>query len=82
MQKIFTHLTTQERAPVMTMRDDQCSIRSIAKRLGRAPSSISRELHRAPGGNADDANLAHLQRGARHVAPRRPPKLYADGALF
>jgi hypothetical protein len=35
MSRICSHLTTQERAVVMTMRDDECSIRSIAKRLGR-----------------------------------------------
>jgi IS30 family transposase len=75
-------LTTQERAVVMTMRDDQCSIRTIAKRLGRAPSSISRELRRAPGSGAYDANLAHLQNGARRIAPRRLPKLDTDRALF
>lgn len=55
MPKIYTHLTTQERAVVMTMRDDQCSIRPIAKCLGRAPSSISRELRRAPGSGSYDA---------------------------
>lgn len=82
MPKIYTHLTTQERAVVMTMRDDQCSIRAIAKRLGRAPSSISRELRRAPGAGIYDANLAHLQSGARRIALRRLPKLHADGALF
>jgi hypothetical protein len=74
MQRIYTHLNAQERAIVMTMRDDQCSIRIIAKRLGRAPSSISRELRRAPGYGAYDANLAHLQSGARRTAPRRLPR--------
>src|SRR3954469_5542255 len=82
MPKIYTHLTTQERAVLMTMRDDQCSIRAIAQRLGRAPSSISRELRRAPGDGVYDANLAHLQSGARRIAPRRLPKLHSDGALF
>jgi IS30 family transposase len=82
MPKIYTHLTTQERAVLMTMRDDQCSIRAIAKRLARAPSSISRELCRAPSGAAYDANLAHLQSGARRITPRRLPKLHTDGALF
>lgn len=82
MFRTYTHLTTQERAVVMTMRDDQCSIRAIARRLGRAPSSISRELRRAPGTGAYDANLAHLQSHARRVAPRRLPKLHTDGALF
>src|SRR5471030_1027677 len=82
MPRNYTHLTTQERAVVMTMLDDQCSIRSIAKRLGRAPSSIGREINRAPGTGAYDANQAHLQSGARRIAPRRTPKLHRDGALF
>lgn len=82
MSRIYTHLTTQERAVVITMRDDQCNIRSIAKRLGRAPSSISRGLRRAPGSGAYDANLAHQQSHARRIAPRRMPKLHVDAALF
>lgn len=82
MPGTYTHLTTQERSVVMTMRDDLCSIRSIARRLGRSPSSISRELRRAPGVGAYDANRAHLQSRARRVAPRRIPKLHVDGALF
>src|SRR5471032_2021408 len=82
MPRIYTHLTTQERAIVMTMLDDRCSIRNIAKRLGRAPSSISREIRRAPGGDAYDANLAHLQSAARRIAPRRAPKLHRDSVLF
>jgi IS30 family transposase len=83
MPKIYTHLTIQERAVVMTMRDDQCSIRSIAKRLCRAPSSISRELQRTPSDTqVYDANLAHLQSEARRLMPRRRPKLEAGGVLF
>ncbi|MEX5748748.1 helix-turn-helix domain-containing protein [Massilia sp. X63] len=76
MPKIYTHLTTQERAVLMTMRDDQCSVRAIAKRLGRAPSSISRELRRAPGDGVYDANLAHLQSGARRMVI--PPQKERD----
>ena len=83
MPKNYTHLTTQERAVIMTMRDDQCSIRFIAKRLCRAPSSISRELRRAPAGfHVYDANLAHLQSEVRRVIPRRTPKLETGGVLF
>jgi IS30 family transposase len=82
MSRIYKHLTTQERAVVMTMRADQCSARSIAKRLCRSPSSISRELKRTSGAGIYDANLAHLQCQARRVAPRRIPKLHTDGALF
>jgi IS30 family transposase len=67
----------------MTMCDDQCSIRSIAKCLCRAPSAISRELQRASvKSNAYDANLAHLQSQVRLLMPRRTTKLHTDGHLF
>jgi IS30 family transposase len=82
MPKIYTHLTTQERAVVMTMRADLCSIRSIAKRLCRSPSTIGRELKRGGEVGAYDANLAHLQCHARRVAPRLIPKLHIDSTLF
>ena len=82
MAKIYKHLTTQERAVVMTMRADLCSTRSIAKRLCRSASTISRELKRTSGSGVYDANLANAQCHARRLLPRRLPKLYAEGALF
>lgn len=60
MPKISIYLTTQERAVVMIMRDDLCSVRDIAKRLCRSPSTLSRELIRTCGTGVYDANLAHL----------------------
>ena len=59
MAKIYKHLTTQERAVVMTMRADLCSTRAIAKRLCRSASTISRELKRTSGSGVYDTNLAH-----------------------
>jgi len=59
MPKIDQHLTTQERAVVMTMRADRSSIRSIAKRLFRSPSTIGREFIRSDGTEAYDADPAH-----------------------
>jgi len=82
MPRIYFHLTPQERAVVMTMRDDQCSVRTIAKRLGRSPNSISREIRRNAGLGAYDANLAHLQSAARRVMPRRAPKMESGSVLF
>ena len=82
MLKVYSHLTTQERAVIMAMRDDLCSVRSIAKRLCRSPSTISREFKRTCGSGIYDANLAHLQSQARRVAPRRRSKLQTDTALF
>jgi IS30 family transposase len=82
MTKIYKHLTTQERAVVMTMRDDLCSIHSIAKRLLRSASTISREIQRTSGNGVYDANAAHLQCQARRLIQRRVPKLQVSGALF
>ena len=82
MARIYQHLTTQERAVIMTMRDDLYFTRSIAKRLYRSASTISRELKRTSGSGVYDANLAHAQCHARRLLPRRLPKLHKDGALF
>ena len=82
MAKIYKHLTTQERAVVMTMRDDHCSTRPIAKRLCRSASAISRELKRTCGAGGYDADVAHTQCQARRVLLRRLPKLHQDGVLF
>jgi len=82
MPKLYTHLTTQDRAVVMTMRDDLCSIRSIAKRLCRSPSTISRELKRTVCTSTYNAGDAHRQSEARRIAPRRIRKMHPDGTLF
>lgn len=82
MGKIYKHLTTQERAVVMTMRADECSTRSIAKRICRSPNTISREIKHGGGSGVYDANLAHERYHARRLLPRRLPKLPVDGALF
>ncbi|MET3133016.1 IS30 family transposase [Oxalobacteraceae bacterium GrIS 1.11] len=82
MAKIYKHLTTQERAVVMTMRDDLCSIRSIAKRLCRSASTIGREIKRSAGTGVYDANKAHWQCQASRIAPRRVAKLHVDSILL
>lgn len=66
----------------MTMRDDQCSIRSIAKRLCRSASTVGRELKRTTGAATYDANGAHLQSQARRFAVRRVANLDGDSVLF
>ena len=45
----YSHLTIEERESLMLSRERGESIRQIAKKLGRAPSTISRELRRNPG---------------------------------
>jgi len=80
--KIYTHLTTQDRTVVMTMRDDLCSIPSITERLCRSPSTISRELKRTTGRISYDAGNPHRQSEARRVLPGCIPKLHPDSNLF
>src|SRR6516164_5780139 len=61
----YEHLTAEERATLMVMRADGCSQRAVARRLGRSPSTISRELAR----NASCCKPAQLKR-ARTPGPQ------------
>ena len=60
------------------------SIRSIARQLDRAPSTISRELtrHTVRPDIAYDASLAGYRARLTRCRPRRCPKLHLDGELF
>lgn len=44
----YNHLTIEERESLMLFREQGLSVRKIAKKLGRAPSTVSRELRRNP----------------------------------
>jgi len=44
----YSHLESTERATIMLMRRDGSSLRAIARRLDRDPSTISREIRRQP----------------------------------
>jgi IS30 family transposase len=58
------------------------SIRSIARRLGRAASTISREVARYEGyGQRYKPRAADWAAWLRHRRPRRPAKLVVDAAL-
>ncbi|WP_322528759.1 IS30 family transposase [Salinicola sp. LHM] len=79
----YRHLTAEDRAAIMMMRATH-SIRAIASHLGRAPSTVSRELtrHTVSVAAGYDASLAgYRARLARHRT-RRCPKLHPDGELF
>ena len=81
MPKKYTHLTVQERAIISTMRADLCSLRSIAKRLCRSASTISRELECTDGKTIYDASLADRQSQSRRTVARGTPKLQPDSPL-
>lgn len=46
MSRIYHHLSPEERAVIMIEHQNGSSLRSIARRLGRSPSTLSRELRR------------------------------------
>ena len=81
MSKIYHHLSPEERAVIMIERQNGSSLRSIARRLGRSPSTLSRELRRA-GPGAYDATQAAQGYRERRAASRRPQLLIPGTALY
>lgn len=77
------YLSLLERQRIATLRERGLSIRAIAERLGRAASTVSRELRRnvrRHDGGVYDADLAHAR--ARQRARRlRPARLITDPEL-
>ncbi|QUE86611.1 IS30 family transposase [Exiguobacterium alkaliphilum] len=57
----YTHLTTAERVKIETYLELGMSIRSIARRLGRQPSTVSREIRRNPGYKSDRAQERYVR---------------------
>lgn len=72
-----------ERQRIATLRERGVSIREIARRLGRAASTVSREVRRNTFGHDRgryDADLAHARAAAR-ARRRRPGRLLLDAEL-
>ena len=88
MDKTYHHLQPEERATIMLMRDEGHSLRRIARRLGRSPSSISREIRRHGGLRHDspepryDAVMAGRNAIRLRFKSRRSRRLSTDGILF
>lgn len=77
------YLSLLERQRIATLRSRRLTVRDIARRIGRAPSTVSRELRRnmqPHDGGAFDGELAHAR--ARENARRtRPSRLGTDAGL-
>ena len=58
MRRTYHHLSPEDRAMIMIERQNGSSLRSIARRLGRSPSTLSRELRRAGPGMYDATRAA------------------------
>ena len=68
------YLSLIERKRIATLRERGHGVREIARRVDRAPSTISRELRRnvaAHDHDRYDADLAHARARARRLRPRR-----------
>ena len=83
MEKSYNHLKPEERAAVMLMMRDGATVRSVARTLSRAPSTISRELKKnCPDGQKYEAAAAGERARERRYQRRRWPKLGPHTVLF
>lgn len=73
MSKHYNHLSAEKRAVVQIEIQDGKGMRSIAKRLGRSPSALSREVarQRVAAYSATEAGKAYRTRRLRSVRYRR-----------
>lgn len=83
MRSGYQQLNSHDRVTIMLMNRQGCSVRSIARTLQRAPSTISRELHRSvitalPYESGRASHHAHMLRYKR----RRTRKMTVGSPLF
>jgi transposase, IS30 family len=78
----YKQLDYQERQTIAICRELGLSIRAIARVLGRAPSTVSREITRNCGGSSYSCRFAHQRFVRRRRHSRPAPKLVAGNALF
>ncbi|MDX5980733.1 IS30 family transposase [Exiguobacterium profundum] len=64
----YIHLNTTERVKIETYLELGMSIRSIARRLGRHPSTVSREVRRNPGYESGRAQQRYVKKKANSGA--------------
>ncbi len=72
----YTRVTEEERKLIYRWRQDDISLREIARRLGRAASSICRELMRNLGLRGYQPKQAHAK--AQAQAKRPGPRRFTD----
>ena len=76
LKQCYTHLSDTDREPLSLGLTHGQSLRTMAEVLGRAPSTVSRELGRnRTRGRPYRACTAHTLASARTGQPRRPRKL-------
>lgn len=80
----YTHLTKEQRYQLQSWKDLGMSQRNIAERLGKDPSSVSRELARNsfPSGQYHAGHAETLRRTRRATGKRGTKKLRQDPRLW
>jgi IS30 family transposase len=78
----YQQLDYQERQTIAVCLELGLSIRATARVLGRAPSTVSREINRNCGGAAYNGRFAHQRFVRRRRHGRPSPKLVVGNALF
>jgi IS30 family transposase len=76
--KVYKHLTKKERDQIEAWREALLSIRRIADKLSRAPSTISREIKRNKVRRSYDGTKADIKAyQRRHIKPQNTKKMRA-----
>ena len=74
--KKYKQLTSEQRYTIFRLHKEKCSLRSIAKYINVAPSTVSRELKRNRNGRGKYYyQQAQLFAGERHQWKQHPRKL-------
>jgi IS30 family transposase len=82
VRKISGRLLAQdERIEIADLRRAGLSIRQVAGRLGRAPSTISRELRRKAAGSGEYRSFEAHRRATARRARSHPRRIEASGEL-
>jgi len=81
MARTYNHLSDAERAAIMIERQTGSSAKKIAQKLGRSPTTISREILRA-GGGYYDATIAAEKYKKRRLKSRRKKILREGTELY
>lgn len=84
MARKYSRITQDERVQIATLKKEGYSPSKIAKAIGRAPSSISREIKRnsSPKHNTYNADRAQKRFEERQQLKRKPWKFTADMQSF
>ena len=78
----YEHLSYEERSTIALGLQQGMSVRSIARALGRSPSTISRESRRNAPAAPYNCKFAHQRYQRRRRYSRPAPKLAPESGLF